>query len=213
MQASEKSSEMLTVAVLAGGSSSRCETGDKRDLLINGTALGRRAVLNALSLTDSVLVIGAPHPSYQDLPIQCVQDEIPGFGPLSGLHAALSRTQTAWCYLLACDMPLISPAWCACLLEKARAAPERGAFIARTSDNYLEPFHGLYSSRLKKPLEKFLQKHQTGSKRQSIANFLATVDFCAIDAEEVLAIASDWQLFASINCQREYFDFIKNYRY
>lgn len=213
VQASENNPENVAVAVLAGGSSSRCETGDKRELVIDGSALGRRAVLNALSLSDRVFVIGSLHPSYQDLPISCFQDEIPGFGPLSGLHAALDRAETGWCYLLACDMPLVSPAWYALLLEKARTAPEWGAFIARTSNGYLEPFHGLYSSRLKKPLEVFLQKHQTGGRRQSISSFLATVDFCAVEAEEVLACISDWQLFSSINCQREYFDFIKNYRY
>lgn len=213
MQASENNLEKVAVAVLAGGNSSRCETGDKRELVIGNMALGRRAVLNALSLSDRVFIIGSPHPSYQDLPISCFQDEIPGFGPLSGLHAALIHAETDWCYLLACDMPLISPEWYDFLRKKARTAPERSAFIARTSDGYHEPFHGLYSSRLKHPLEEFLQKHQTNSKRLSISSFLATVGFYAIEAEDVLTCIRDWQLFASINCQREYLKFIKNYRY
>lgn len=213
MQALDRNSEKITAVVLAGGSSSRCETGDKRELEIGDTLLGRRAVLNALSLTDTVVVVGSPHVSYQDLPVICIQDEIPGFGPLSGLHAALSRIETAWCYLLACDMPLISHTWYFHLLEKSRLCPDKCAFLARTEEGFLEPFQALYSSRLRQPLDDFLWEHQKDNRRQSISRFLERVKYCAIDPLEAKAYTRDWQLFRSINCRQDYFDFIKNYRY
>lgn len=58
---------------------------------------------------EILIVANDPEPYRRfDLPI--VADEIPGCGPLGGLHAALRATRSEQLFLCACDMPALSAA-------------------------------------------------------------------------------------------------------
>ncbi|MFL6448661.1 MAG: molybdenum cofactor guanylyltransferase [Bryobacteraceae bacterium] len=59
---------------------------------------------------------------YQELHYPCIPDCRPGFGPLSGLEAALSSTSSDLNLILACDMPAIEPAHLRSLVDRARAS-------------------------------------------------------------------------------------------
>ena len=53
-----------------------------------------------------------------------IEDTIPGCGPLSGIHAALSATQTDLNLILSVDMPLMTADFLRWLLQRAAACDE-----------------------------------------------------------------------------------------
>ena len=52
-----------------------------------------------------------------------VRDSIPGYGPLSGIHAAVKESKSEYVYLLACDMPHIDPDYISYMTGLLSACP------------------------------------------------------------------------------------------
>lgn len=123
-------------AVLAGGRSSRFGS-DKARYVYRGKTLLTWA-LESLSGADERFVI-AHHPYELDLPIY--PDLVPGGGPLSGLHAALTYAARDWVALAGCDLPFLTPAYWS-LLWGQRAGVE--AVIVHSEGGRLEPLAALY---------------------------------------------------------------------
>ena len=97
----------LTIAILAGGRSSRMGT-DKAALELGGMTLLERTARLALAVTPAVLVVGRARPGGWRLPeVPFIADAEPGLGPLGGLASALGHTQTS-VLALACDLPLLT---------------------------------------------------------------------------------------------------------
>ena len=107
----------VTAFVLTGGRSSRMGA-DKALLLFREQTLLARALQVAWAVAGKVVIVGPGerYAAYGDV----VEDVYPGCGPLGGIHAALSATQTELNLVLSVDMPLMShefPGW---LLGQAR---------------------------------------------------------------------------------------------
>ena len=128
-------------AVLNGGSSSRMGA-DKAMLELDGQTFLERAVENAASVADRVIVVGGPvAPDGSSL----APDLIDGAGPLGGLASALRHADGADVLCLAVDLPLVSE-------QTLRRIAEPGllqgqARVARTADR-LHPLCGAYSGDL-----------------------------------------------------------------
>ena len=103
-------------AVFAGGKSVRMGV-DKASLVVGGVPLARRAV-SALAATglDPVVVIGGA----TGHGVELVPDLEPGSGPLGALVTALRYLGTD-VVILPCDLPRVSPADVAALLDAASA--------------------------------------------------------------------------------------------
>jgi molybdenum cofactor guanylyltransferase len=98
----------ISAAILAGGAATRMGGGQKAITLLNGKPLITHQTNLLKPLTDDLLVIANP-PHDQFLDVGSVfADLIPGKGPLSGIHAALSHALHPQVLVLACDMPLIT---------------------------------------------------------------------------------------------------------
>lgn len=75
-----------------------------------------------------------------------VIEPAPFSGPLFGLKEALRQVEPdSWLFLLAADIPFVTPEFVASLLEKAEAAMDKQAVIP-VSGGRLQPLHGLYHS-------------------------------------------------------------------
>lgn len=154
----------VSIAILAGGLSSRFRGVDKQELVFLGAMLGRRVAEQALSTGSAVTIVGNNPRPYLSLPLSFAQDAIPGFGPLSGLHAALQASASDYVYLLACDMPYFSLPWYEKLRGLASAEPGLDA-ISAYGPGGLQPFHALYSKRLLPLLEsRFLDASRAKTK-------------------------------------------------
>src|SRR3974377_2140775 len=106
----------VTAFVLAGGKSSRMGR-DKAFLVFRGQTLLERALQSLRAVTSKVYVVGAREKFCSFGPV--VEDVYPDRGPLAGIHAALSTSDTELNLVLAVDMPLIEPALLVFLVEAA----------------------------------------------------------------------------------------------
>ncbi|MCX8044160.1 MAG: molybdenum cofactor guanylyltransferase [Desulfobacterota bacterium] len=98
----------LSAAVLAGGKSHRLGT-NKALLAINGTTLIGHVLHTARQFTETVRIIANDSEAYQQFNVPVIGDIMPGGGPLSGIHAALTISPTEYVLVLSCDMPLLDP--------------------------------------------------------------------------------------------------------
>jgi len=84
-----------------------------------------------------------------------VSDRIPGRGPLSGIHTALSVTKTDWNLVVACDMPAISEDLLRALLDRAGQS-SRSCVAAAGVAGEPEPLCAVYHRRSLAVLEQAL---------------------------------------------------------
>jgi molybdopterin-guanine dinucleotide biosynthesis protein A len=79
---------------------------DKARTASDGRALALRVADEALSVCESVSLVGDPA-IYGDLGLPVIGDRFPGQGPLAGIEAALSGSVCEANLVLACDMPAV----------------------------------------------------------------------------------------------------------
>ena len=106
--------------VLAGGASRRMGF-DKARLSFGSERLVERLILLLRAICRSVAIIGPPD-TFADTGIQVYQDEVPGRGPLGGIHTGLRRARTEFSLFLGCDMPLMDQRFLRYLCEQALAS-------------------------------------------------------------------------------------------
>jgi molybdopterin-guanine dinucleotide biosynthesis protein A len=106
--------------VLAGGASRRMGF-DKARLRIGGERMVDRQIRLLRAVCRSVSIIG-PRERFANMGIQVYEDEIPGKGPLGGIHAGLRRARTEFSLFVSCDMPLMEERFLRYLCEQALAS-------------------------------------------------------------------------------------------
>jgi molybdopterin-guanine dinucleotide biosynthesis protein A len=126
--------------VLAGGKSTRMGQ-DKASLTLNGRTLLEHALAALRGVCRDVAVLGrferygAMAPAYEDI--------YPGCGPLGGIHAALSTSQTQFNLIIAVDTPFLVPEFLTYLAERAVAS---GMVVTTPEiDDYTQPLCTVYS--------------------------------------------------------------------
>ena len=125
--------------ILAGGLSTRMGR-DKAVLRLGGKRLVDRAVSFLHPLFPEILVsvgsrrLALPHGA------RAVRDRFPGRGPSAGIDAAFSETRKRFLFVMACDMPAVSPALIRLLWAKARV----GNGAVPVSPRGVEPLFGFY---------------------------------------------------------------------
>lgn len=134
-------------AVLTGGASTRMGA-TKALVEVGGVAMGRR-VADALADAgcDPIVAVGGDPVELAGLGLRVVPDGDPGTGPVGGILAALDAGRTTWgadlVVVAACDLPGVTAAMVAALVEPAlEAAGGTGAggrqVIVATTDR-LQP--------------------------------------------------------------------------
>ncbi len=191
-------------AVLAGGASERMAGRDKQFLDVGGEPLAFR-ILRRLSAVFRDLAVVTNRPEgYRDFPgsLSVFPDLLPGFGPLSGLHAALSRSTSPWLYLVACDTPEFDPRWpsiLARIIVLEEDSGRRPLAAVAAYGRHMEPFHGFYSRDLVPYIEQRISGGVSPERRESIASVLAGLPHIRIPEARVRELFPDWGLFRNIN--------------
>ncbi|MFO7939948.1 MAG: formate dehydrogenase accessory sulfurtransferase FdhD [Bacteroidales bacterium] len=84
---------------------------------------------------------------------QKVYDEIPGIGPIGGIHALLKACNTPWLFVVPCDMPHIN----ATLIDKLiRAMDSKAELVLYAVDQYKQPFPLLIRKSILPDIEKLI---------------------------------------------------------
>lgn len=130
--------------VLSGGHSKRMQR-DKATLEYAGRSQLARAVALLEPLVERCCVSTRPdqQADAQRTAYPCIVDQLPGIGPIGGIHAALhTHPHAAW-LVLACDLPFLDAATLQQLI--AARAPQRLATAFRSSfDGKPEPLCAIY---------------------------------------------------------------------
>jgi molybdopterin-guanine dinucleotide biosynthesis protein A len=203
---------LRSAAILAGGDGRRLGGAVKELLDIEGEPAGPRLARILRERFDTVIVV-TKNPGLYSGSVT-TSDIEPGFGPLSGLHAALSACADDWLWLAACDMPAFDARLVKLFLSRlgglgdpGRAAGESPpiACVARFGAHF-EPFQALYSRRLLPRLEGlFGTARKAGPDapdsvlRPSFKELFAGQDVEFVPEAVVRTIDPGWSLFFNIN--------------
>jgi molybdopterin-guanine dinucleotide biosynthesis protein A len=96
------------------------------------------------SCFPEVLVVSNSPEKYAGYAVDVTGDELPGLGPLGGLHAALGRIQRPYAFVVACDMPFLRIEPIRFLISRLG---EMDAIVPRWSGD-VEPLHAVYARAL-----------------------------------------------------------------
>jgi molybdenum cofactor guanylyltransferase len=132
---------MLTVAIQAGGQSSRMGE-DKALKPFLGRPLIQRVIERLTPIADEIIVTTNRPEAYNFLTQRLFTDLKPGRGALGGLHTAIASASHPIVAVVACDMPFAS----ASLIETASrllVEEEADVVIAKSDEGY-EPLHAVY---------------------------------------------------------------------
>jgi molybdopterin-guanine dinucleotide biosynthesis protein A len=135
--------------ILAGGRNSRMGGRDKAFLHVEGqTVLARALAVLRRCFTQVVVVSNTPE-KYRGFDVEVTADELPGLGPLGGIHAGLGRVRTPYAFVAACDMPFLRPEPILFLLSQLRDQEA----IVPCWDGDIEPLHAIYATALRGRIE------------------------------------------------------------
>src|SRR5215510_4624339 len=132
---------MLTVAIQAGGQSSRMGE-DKALKPFLKRPLIQRVVDRLNPIADEIIVTTNRPEDYSFLNLRLFTDLKPGRGALGGLYTAIASASYPIVAVVACDMPFAS----ATLIETASTLlveEEADVVIAKSDEGY-EPLHAVY---------------------------------------------------------------------
>lgn len=169
---------------------------DKAMLEIDGVPLVVRAARLLEPLVGEPTVIAQPA-SYAKLGLRVVADDRAGFGPLGGIATALRISPHPWNLIIGCDLPHLSGAWLAELIE--RAAVSAADAVLPENARGLEPLCAMYHRRggpsIAAALDRGVRKVTEG---------LAELAILRIAPSEWESFDSAGRLFENVNAPEDY---------
>jgi molybdenum cofactor guanylyltransferase len=144
--------EPVTGFVLAGGKGSRMGT-DKAFLDVGGRSLLDRALGLARAVTGQVKIVGDPKKLSKFGEV--ITDRYHDRGPLAGIHAAISNSDSDWNLILAVDLTFLTSEFLRYLITQAQSsgaivtAPQTGAYFHPLCAVYRKEFGDLAERSLK----------------------------------------------------------------
>lgn len=181
--------------VLAGGESSRMRR-DKALLEIDGVPMLLRTARLVQSVSALLAVIGASE-AYQPLGLPLLPDDWPGAGPLGGIATALRASTIPWNLVVACDLPHLTAAWLAYLIERALAS--RADAVLPMNVRGAEPLCAMYHQRCAPKIRAALAR---GTRK--VTEGFAGLCVEAIERAEWKLFDSDGVLFKNMNSPADY---------
>ena len=183
---------MVNAIVLAGGKSRRFGT-DKAFAKVGG-ALMIESLLSVLNLVFKRIIVVTNYPlKYQGFPVEIVEDNVKGIGPLAGIQAGLQASDSERNFVVACDMPLIK----ASLIHYISNLAEGQVVVPRIGER-LEPLHGVYSKSCLPAIER-----QIKAGHYKIQDFYNQVDVCYVEEVEIKRFDPELMSFLNINLQKD----------
>ena len=193
---------MFSAAILIGGKATRFEGRDKSALIIDGlTILSRQlAALNGVAPDGNidVMLVGARPAGEVPASVRVVPDLVPGCGPLSGLHAALSSARCEATIMLACDMPFVSAPLLRHLLSLAGGADGPDIVVPRTNRGY-HPLCAVYSRACLEPAARRLARGDF-----TLSSLFDDMRVRVVTADALEAFGDPDRLLANVNTSIEY---------
>jgi len=185
--------EPVTVAILAGGKSSRMGV-DKSFAPLLGKTLIQRVLDRAGSLGLPAILITNRPADYASLGLPMFGDLLPGKGSLGGLYTAISCSPTVYTLCVACDMPFLNPALLAYLIS-LRAGYD---VIVPRINGFPEALHAVYGKGCLGPIREKLDQD-----RLKATGFYGEVRLRFVEEDEVRRFDPALRSFVNVNTPEE----------
>jgi molybdopterin-guanine dinucleotide biosynthesis protein A len=132
-------------------------------------------------------------------PVPVITNELPGKGPMAGIQAALSHTETDWNLVLGVDSPLISPELLSFILEHQFEA--RHAIVPEIGGR-LQPLCAVYRRELLPELTRALGRDELSIQRLLellSTGMMDTKQIHKITQQEFTAQGFSPEMFSNVN--------------
>jgi molybdopterin-guanine dinucleotide biosynthesis protein A len=183
----------LTVAIMAGGQSSRMGQ-DKSFVLFQERPLIEVVQERVTGLGAELILITNKPADYAHLGLPMYSDVYPGCGPLGGIYTAVYHAQHPHTLVVACDMPWLNRELLAHLISLRHQAD----IIIPRWQKFPEPLHAIYSKTCLPPIEAQLQSGQL-----KITRFFGQVVVHFVDRPVIEQFDKDGRSFANLNTPEE----------
>jgi molybdenum cofactor guanylyltransferase len=189
------STQPIAGFILGGGQSSRMGV-HKGRLEIDGVAVIVRTARVVEMVAGSACVVGGVE-LYREFGLRVISDDWPGAGPLGGIATALRSSRAEWNLIVACDLPYLTQAWLAFLLQRARASDADA--VVPMNERGAEPLCAVYGARCEAAIRDALQ----GGTRKVIDG-LARIRPEYLEPAEWKSFDSEGLLFKNMNTPADY---------
>lgn len=187
----------VTAFILTGGKSERMGRDKAAIETPQGGTLLERAIATAATVAGQVAIVG-PRERYAGYAWagEIVEDMYAGRGPLAGIHAALTSSQTEWNIVLAVDLPFVTPELLSWMLRQARAS---NAQVTVAQDGgRLHPLCAVYRKDFSAVANGALE-----AGRNKIDAAFVTADTRIVTEQELRQAGFETRLFANVNTPEE----------
>jgi len=168
---------------------------DKALLSLGDQTLLARALKTAAAVADKVAIVG-PRERYAAYG-EVIEDIYTGCGPLAGIHAALTATQTECNLVLSVDTPLITAEFLKWLLEQARNSTE--VVVVPDALGGQQPLCAVYSRSVAGAAE-----HALKDADYKIGHLFSRLPTRYISEAEMLRAGFSPEIFRNVNTAAEY---------
>ena len=176
--------------ILAGGSSTRIGS-NKALTIVNGKPLIQNVADLVSGLFQECLLVTNTPEEYKFLSLPMTYDRYKASGPLAGIHAALLQISTPRAFVVACDMPNLSPE----LMQYMCNIKEQGYdVIIPWLGKGQEPLFGIYHKNSLTHIETCLQNNEF-----QVTRALEGLSVRRVSEQEVLSITDNFTCFKNIN--------------
>ncbi len=190
----------ITAIVLAGGKSKRM--GKEKALLHIGEKTLIEIMIDKLKTLFPNIILSTNSPeNFTFLKIRMVEDFYKNVGPLGGIHAGLTESNTEKNFIISCDLPLMSTE----MIEYLCNFNSSKKIVVCKSGDYIEPTFGIYSREILEDIEVILNlnlQHGLQAKDISIQNAIEKIGADIIDATKLPFYNEDF--FYNMNTFEDY---------
>jgi molybdenum cofactor guanylyltransferase len=183
----------LTVAIMAGGQSSRMGQ-DKSFVPFQGRPLIEVVRERVAGLGTELVVITNKPDEYAHLGLPMYSDVYPNMGPLGGIYTAVYHARHPYTLVVACDMPWLNRD----LLDYMIGLRHQADIIVPRWDKFPEPLHAIYSKACLPPILAQLQSGQL-----KVVRFYGQVQVHFVDRPAIEQFDKDGRSFANLNTPEE----------
>ena len=186
---------MFSAAILIGGKATRFEGRDKSALLVDGETILSRQLTALADVVSDVMLVGSSRRYQTQMPVHYVDDIVPGCGPLSGLHAALTAARSEIVLLLACDMPFVSEP----LLRHLLSLTDEADIVVPQTNRGYHPLCAAYSRACLEPAGRRLARGEF-----KLVSLFDEMRVRVVTADALEAFGDPDRLLANVNTSTEY---------
>ena len=189
---------LASAAILAGGRALRFGGLDKGALVVAGRTILEHQLAELSQITDDLLLVGGPAPPRNVTVARHVPDLVPGCGPLSGLHAALSAARAPVVVVVACDMPFVSAPLLRYFLTLVNGPEQPELVVPRTEGGY-HPWCAAYPRACLEPIARRL-----ADGRLRVDGLFEDVRVRVVTRDAIASFGDPDHLLANLNTPLEY---------